>query len=170
MLGSHQVPTTQSLTNTRATDAILIFHHGRHMLSGKSLACAHCLQQREVSMSPVAKPEIIANHQKAHPKPSDQQLVDEVLSGHLCQLPPKPKAEHSIDPSSRQCLQFAAQSRQAGWRRLRSEIFERLWLEHDHCRRQATSLRFLAQSRQDSLMTSMHTIKVADGCHTTTML
>jgi hypothetical protein len=105
-----------------------------------------------------------------HAKAVDQYGVDEFGGAQFAQALVERQAKHQIDTLGRKQVEFVTQTRQTRRRGLWSEELARLRLENDHATGQAQLHGALTQSRQDSLVTTVNTVEIANGGDAAPML
>jgi hypothetical protein len=137
---------------------------------GEALHDAGLLQEIEIPCPVTAKTEVVADFKVLHAKTVNQDGIDELTGAELAQALVECQAQDSVDPFGSQQLQLVTQPGQTRWRRVRGEKFPGLRLENNHAAGHAQLERTLAQPRQDSLVATVYTVKVANSGDTAPML
>ena len=105
-----------------------------------------------------------------HTETVDQNRVDKFSSAELAQALIERQAQHSINPCVSQQLQLVAQASQTRRGSLGGKKFARLRLKNHHAAGHAQLQRTFTQPAQDSLVTTVYTVKVANSGDTAPML
>jgi hypothetical protein len=105
-----------------------------------------------------------------HAKPVYQDGVDELGGAQLAQTLVKRQAEHQVNPFGGQQIKLVAQTCQPGRSGLGGKELARLRFENHHATGQAQLNGTLTQSRQDSLVTTVNTVEIANGGDAAPML
>jgi hypothetical protein len=100
----------------------------------------------------------------------DQNGIDEFTGTELAQPVVEGQAQDPVDTFVGQQLQFVPQPGQTGRGRVRGEELSRLWFENHHAAGHAQLDSALTQPRQDSLVATVNTVKVANSGDTAPML
>jgi hypothetical protein len=130
---------------------------------GEALHDASLLQEIEIPCPVTAKTEVVADFKVLHAETVNQDGIDELTGAELAQALVECQAQDSVDPFGSQQLQLVTQPGQTRWRRVRGEEFPGLRLENNHAAGHAQLERTLAQPRQDSLVATVYTVKVANS-------
>lgn len=168
-LGQGKISCGQGIADLSAADAKTIQLNGLRRLDGKTLNDAGLLQEIEISRAVTAETEVIPDLQVLDAKTVDQNGIDELTGTELAQALVESQAQNTVDAFGSQQLQLVPQAGQTGRRGVRSEELSRLRLENHHAAGHAQLERTLTQSRQDSLVAAVYTVKVANSGDTAPM-
>ncbi len=124
-------------------------------------------QQVDIAGALVSEPEVFAYQQPAYLQTFDQELFDEVLSGHFSHLAVKPGHGDLSHACIGQRSQLIAQGGDLGGTKLGSggesgKLLTRVGREGQHRRRQPQGLRGGANGLQHGLVAAVDTVKIAD--------
>ncbi|MNN39238.1 hypothetical protein D3C81_1532680 [compost metagenome] len=162
-LGQGKIAGSQRLAHPRAADALAVLGDGGRRLDGETLARAGLDQQGEIAGAALAEAEIVADLQMLDAEPLDQDLANELPGGQLAQAAVEGQAQHPVDAGLAQQFELLAQAADAPRGLVRGKEFARLRLEDHHAAGQPGLRRTLAQARQDTLVTAVHAVEIANG-------
>jgi hypothetical protein len=168
--GKGKVSSGQRITHLGATDPDTVELDSLRRFNGKALHDARLLQEVEIAYPVTAETEVVADFKMLHAQAIHQNGVDELAGTELAQTLIEGQAQDPVNAFGGKQLQFVTQARQAGRCRIRREKLTRLRLENHHATGHAQFQRTLTQSRQDSLVTTVYTVKVANSGDTAPML
>jgi hypothetical protein len=168
--GKGKISSCQRITHLRAADADTVKLDSLRRFDGKALRDAGLLQEIEVAYPVTAETEVVADFKMLHAQAIHQNGIDELAGAELAQTLVEGETQDPVNAFGSEQLQFVAQTGQTGRRRIRREKLARLRLENHHAAGHAQLQRTLTQSRQDSLVTTMYTVKVAYSGDTAPML
>jgi hypothetical protein len=134
------------------------------------LGQARLLQEIEITEPVATETEIVTDLQMLNAKAIDQNLVDELGGTEFSQTLVEGQAQHQVNALARQQFQLVTQTRQTSRGSLGGKKLTRLWFENHHAAGQAQLHRSLTQARQDSLVATVNTVKVANSGDTAPML
>ena len=165
-----EVCISQGITYLGAADSHTIELDRLRRLDGKALHLAGLLQKVEVANPVAAKTEVVTDLQVLHTQAIDQDGIDELGSTELAQTLVKRQAQHPVNPGVGQQLQLVAQPGQTCRSRIWIEELARLRFKNHHAAGHAQLQRTLTQPTQDSLVTTVYTVKVANSGDAAPML
>ena len=168
-LGQGKVRRRQGITHLGAADPQAIEFDGLRRLDGETASVASLLQELEIADTITAEAEIVADFQMLHTKTVHQDGIDELGGAEFAQALVEGQAQDPVDTLGGQQLELVAQARQTRRGGVRSKEFAGLRLENHHAAGYTQLQRTLAQSGQDSLVTTVNTVKVANGGDATPM-
>jgi hypothetical protein len=168
--GEGKVSGSQCITHLGAADANAVELDGLRRFDGKALHDARLLQEIEIPYPVTAETEVIADFKVLHAEAVNQNGIDELTGAELAQALVEGQAQDPVDPFGGQQLKLVAQACQSGRRSVRREKLSRLRLENHHAAGHAQLERTLTQPRQDSLVATVYTVKVANSGDTAPML
>jgi hypothetical protein len=169
-LGQGKIGSGQGIADLGAADADTVQFNGLRRFDGKTLTDPGLLQEIEVPYPITAEAEVVTDLQVLHAQAIDQNGIDELGGAELAQALIERQAQDPVDPLEGQQLQFVAQARQTGWCRVRGKEFPRLRFENHHAAGHAQLERTFTQPSQDSLVTTVNTVKVANSGDAAPML
>ncbi len=169
-LGQGKISRGQGITHLGAADTQTVQFNGLRRLDGEPLDDPGLLQEIEIPYPITAETEVVTDLQMLHTQAIDQNGVDELGGAELAQALIEGQAQNPVHPFGGQQLQLVAQARQTGRRRVRGEKLTRLWFENHHAAGYTQLKRTLTQPGQDSLVTTVNTVKVANSGDTAPML
>jgi hypothetical protein len=168
--GQGEISGGQGIADLCAANPDAIELDGLRRFDGKSLKDAGLLQEIEISRAVAAETKVIADLQVLDAKAIHQDGIDELAGAELAQALVESQAQNAVDAFCRQQLELVPQTGQTGRRGLRSEELARLRLENHHATGHAQLKRTLTQARQDCLVATVYTVKVANSGDTAPML
>jgi hypothetical protein len=169
-LGQDKIGSGQGIADLGAADAYPVQFDSLRRFDSKALQDAGLLQEIEIPYPVTAEPEVITDLQMLDTETVHQNGIDEFAGAELAQALVESQAQNPVDAFEGQQLQFVSQAGQTGWSRVRGEKFSRLRLENHHAAGHAQLERTLTQPRQDCLVTTVNTVKVANSGDTAPML
>jgi hypothetical protein len=128
------------------------------------------LQEIEIAYPIATKTEVVTDFQVLHTKAINEDGVDKFTGAEFAQALVERQAQDPVDTLFSQQLQFVPQPGKTCWCRFRGEKLARLRLENHHAAGHAQLERTLTQPRQDSLVATVNTVKVANSGDTAPML
>jgi hypothetical protein len=131
---------------------------------------AGLLQEIEIPYPVTTEPEVVTDLQVLYAEAVHQNRIDEFAGTELAQTLVEGQAQDPVDTFLGQQLQFVSQTGQASGSRVRSEKLPGLRLENHHAAGHAQLDCTLTQPRQDSLVATVNTVKVANSGDTAPML
>jgi hypothetical protein len=168
--GQGEIRGGQGIAHLRAADPDAIELDGLRCFDGKTLNDAGLLQKIEISRAITAETEVVPDLQVLHAKAIHQNGIDEFAGAELAQALVESQAQNTVDAFGGQQLQLVPQAGQTGRRGVRSKELPRLRLENYYAAGHAQLERTLTQARQDSLVATVYTVKVANSGDTAPML
>ena len=169
-LGQGKVSSGQGIADLSAADANTVQLDCLRRFNGKALTDTGVLQEIEIPYSITTEPEVVTDLQVLHAQAIDQNRIDEFIGAELAQALIEGQAQDAVDTFLGQQLQFVPQPGQTGRSRVRSKEFPWLWLENHHAAGHAQLDGAFTQARQDSLVATVNTVKVANSGDTAPML
>jgi hypothetical protein len=169
-LGQGKIGSGQGIADLSAADANTVQLDGLRRFNGKTLKNTGVLQEIEIPDAVTTKPEVVTDLQVLHAQAVDQNGIDELIGAQLAQALIEGQAQNAVDAFLGQQLKFVPQPGQTGRRRVRGKEFPWLWLENHHAAGHAQLDGAFTQSRQDSLVATVNTVKVANSGDTAPML
>jgi hypothetical protein len=160
----------QGITHLGTADSHTIKFDRLRRLDGKTLHLACLLQKVKIAHAVAAKTEVVTDLQVLHTQAVDQNGIDELGSAELAQALIERQAKHPINPGVSQQLQLVAQPGQTSRGSLGGKKLTWLWLKNHHTAGHAQLQCTLTQPAQDSLVTTVYTVKVANSGDTAPML
>src|SRR6195952_5619040 len=165
-----EIASRQGIAYLGAADAHTVDFHGLRRFHGKALVGANLLQKVEIADAVAAKTEIVTDLQMFHAQAVDQHGVDELGGAQLAQTLVERQAQPQVHALGGEQVELATQTRQTSRSRFRGEELTRLRLEDDHATGQAQFHGTLTQPSQDSLVTTVNTVEIANGGDAAPML
>jgi hypothetical protein len=169
-LGQGKIGSGQGIADLGAADANTVQFDSLRRFDGKTLKDASLLQEIEIPYPVATETEIVTDLKMLHTEAIHQNGVDEFAGAELAQALVEGQAQDPVDTFLGQQLQFIPQPGQTGRRRVRREELSRLRLKNHHAAGHAQLERALTEPRQDSLVATVNTVKVANSGDTAPML
>jgi hypothetical protein len=168
--GEDKIGSRQGITHLGAADAKAIKFDGLRRFNGKALHDTGLLEEIEIPRPVTTESEVVTDLKVLHAQAIHQDGIDELAGAELAQALVERQAQDPVDAFARQQLQFVTQAGQTGRCRIRREKLAWLRLENHHTAGHAQLQRTLTQPRQDSLVATVYTVKVANSGDTAPML
>ncbi len=168
-LGQGEVRRGQGIADLGAADAQAIQLDGLRRFDTETVALAGVLEEGEVSQAVAAEAEVVTDFEVFDAEAIDQDGLDELVGTELAQALVEGQAQHPVDTLRSQQGNLVAQAGQSGWGGFRGKVLARLWLENHHATGHAQFYRSLTQTRQDSLVTAVNSVEVADSSNAAPM-
>src|SRR5471032_788787 len=169
-LGQGKIGGGQGVAHLRAADTNTVQLDSLCRLDGKTLHHTGLLQEIEIPYPIAPETEIVTDLQMLHAQAVDQNGVDEFAGAELAQTLVEGQAQDPVDTFVGQQLQLVPQAGQTGRRSLGGKELPRLRLENHHAAGYVQLKRTFTQPGQDSLVTTVNTVKVANSGDTAPML
>ncbi|MNF65780.1 hypothetical protein D3C84_475560 [compost metagenome] len=168
--GQGKIGGSQCITHLRTADANAVQFDGLRGFDGKTVHLPGLQQEVEIAEAVATETEIVTDFQMLHAETINEDGVDELTGAELAQALVERQAQHPVDAFGSQQLQLVTQAGQTRRRGLGGKEFPWLRLENHHAAGYAQLERTLTQSGQDSLVTTVNTVKVANSGDAAPML
>jgi hypothetical protein len=165
-----KIGSRQGVTHLGTADADAIELDGLRRFNSETLHDAGLLQEIEIPYPVTAETEVVTDFKVLNTEAVHHNGIDEFAGAEFAQAMVKRQAQDPVDAFASQQLQLVTQAGQTGRCGVRSEKLSRLRLENHHAAGHAQLERTLTQPRQDSLVATVNTVKVANSGDTAPML
>jgi hypothetical protein len=142
--------------------AVRDLRHHRHAEAQPGGGAAHRLR---VAPAPLAKVEVVADHDVAGGERAGDDPLDEVVGFDAGQRRIEGQDDGEVEPEALEQPELVLEGRQAEMRLVRLKELARMRLEQDHAGRCAEPRGFFFGGAQQDLVAAVHAVEIADRQH-----